>query len=118
MMGLIRSSARLAAGDWRLHFAPSGLDGLLGFSQRRVEAEELLDPSGLQGIEDTVVYADQGQRAPVFAVIDVSADEGADAGRVDVADRGEIDDEDARLLGAKRRLELEKCSEHNGALQA
>ena len=99
-------------------FLPSGLGGLLGFSERGVDAKELLDASDLQGIENAVVHADEGEGTPVFAVVDVSADEGADTGRVDVADGSKVDDEGTSLPGAERRLELEKCSKYEGALQA
>jgi hypothetical protein len=91
---------------------------LLGFGERGVDAKELLDAGDFQGIEDAVVYADEGEGASVFAVIDVSADEGADASRVDVGDGGEVDNEGASLLGAERRLELEESSEYDGPLQA
>jgi hypothetical protein len=91
---------------------------LLGFSERGVDAKELLDASDLQGIENAVVHADEGEGTPVFAVVDVSADEGADTGRVDVADGSKVDDEGASLPGAERRLELEKGSKYEGALQA
>ena len=99
-------------------FLPSGPDGLLGFGQCGVDAKELLDAGDFQGIENTFIYADEGEGAPVFAVIDISADKGTDASRVDVGDRGEVDDEGTGLLGAEGRLELEKGSEYNGALQA
>ena len=91
---------------------------MLGFGERGVEAEKLFDAGGLQGIEDAIVYADQGEGTAVLAVIHVSTNQRADPSRVDVADRGEVDDEGASWLSAESRLELEKRSEYNGALQA
>jgi hypothetical protein len=87
------------------------------FGQRVEEVEELLDAGYLQGVVNALVDAYQRERSSVLIMGDIGADQGADAGGVDVGDIGEVDDERARVLGAEGRLKLEQRAEHYGTLK-
>lgn len=52
----------------------------LGFGGGLEEAEELFDAGDLKGTMDAVIDTDEGERAAVFIMGHVGADEGADAG--------------------------------------
>ena len=64
--------------------------GLFGFGDRVVHPEELLDPSDFQGGNQPVIATYQGELASVLVLRDVSADERANSGRVDVGNVREI----------------------------
>ena len=60
------------------------------FFESGEEAEKRFDSGHDQGVANTIVDPDQRKRAPVFVVRDVGADQGSDAGRIDVGDAREI----------------------------
>jgi hypothetical protein len=93
------------------------LGGLFGFRDGAEKAEKGVDAGDFEGVEDAFVHGDQGERASAFAVADVGADQGADAGGIDIGDAAEVDDEKAVFLGPQNGLKLEQGGENNGAVQ-
>lgn len=82
------------------------------------EAEERVDARHFQGVVNALVDTYQRERASVFMMGDIGADQGTNAGGVDIGDIGEVDDESAGVLGAEGRLKLEERSEHYGTFKA
>ncbi len=91
---------------------------LFCFFESGEEAEKRFDSRHDQGITNTIVDPDQRKRAPVFVVRDVGADQGSDAGRIDVGHAGEIDYERRCIFCPQGRLEMKQRTQHDRPLQA
>ena len=72
------------------------------------ETEELENACDFESMAHPLVDADEAEKTAIFIMGNVGADQGADAGGVDVRDGGKIDNESWGSLRAQGRLELEQ----------
>ena len=90
---------------------------LFSFGRRFEEAEELKNTGYFEGMAHPLVDADEGEETAIFIVRNVGTHQGADSGRIDIRDGGEIDDERWRSFRAKSGLELKQRPQHDRSLQ-
>ena len=82
------------------------------------ETEELENTCDFKGMAHPLVDADEAEKTAIFIMGNVGADQGADAGGVDVRDGGKIDNESWGTLCSQSGLELEQRTQHDRSLQA